>query len=74
MNTLREENEFRAVRITCAATAVDAYLDNIEEPANLAADILADLRHFCDLHGLSFAEMNERGEAAYCEETQETTE
>ena len=74
MNTLQEENEIRAVRITCAATAVEAYADNIGEPDLFAADMLADLRHFCDLHGLSFDDVNARGASAYAEETQEVTQ
>ena len=68
MNT---ENQFRAERILCAATAVEAYIDNREDPAAIAADMLADLRHFCDLHGLPFEEMNTRGHEAYLDETEE---
>jgi uncharacterized Rossmann fold enzyme len=72
MNTLQEENELRAVRITCAATAVEAYTDNIGEPDLLATDMLADLRHFCDLHGLNFDDVNQRGSIAYTDETEVT--
>ena len=70
MNT---ENQIRAERILCAATAVEAYCDNMEEPDQLAADLLADLRHFCDLHGLDFAALDRRGRAAYLEELEEPT-
>jgi hypothetical protein len=43
----------------------------MEEPDQLAADMLADLRHFCDLNGLSFDDLNQRGRAAYLEEIEE---
>lgn len=65
---MHEENKTRAQRILRAATAVEAYTDNREDPDQLAADLLADLRHFCDLHSLDFAAMDERGRAAYLEE------
>jgi len=68
---MHEDNQIRAERILCAATAVEAYRDNIEEPDQLAADMLADLRHFCDLNGLSFDDLNQRGRAAYLEEIEE---
>jgi hypothetical protein len=68
---MNQENQTRASRIICAAAAVKAYRDNIKEPDQLAADILADLRHFCDSHGLSFDDVNQRGESAYMEEIQE---
>jgi len=55
----------------CAATAVEAYRDNMEEPDQLAADMLADLRHFCDLNGLDFAALDRRGRIAYLEEIEE---
>jgi hypothetical protein len=70
MNT---ENQIRAERILCAATAVEAYNDNRDDPATLVADLLADLRHFCDLHGLMFDEMNARGQWAYLNEIEEPT-
>jgi hypothetical protein len=68
---MNEENQMRASRIFCAAAAVKAYRDNIKEPDQLAADMLADLRHFCDSHGLNFDDVSQRGECAYSEETQE---
>ena len=68
---MHPENQFRAERILCAATAVKAYRDNMEEPDQLAADLLADLRHFCDLHGLSFDDVSQRGQSAYSEEIEE---
>ena len=70
---MHRENEIRAGRIVAAAAAVCAYQDNREDPDQLAADILADLRHFCDLHSLDFAAMDKRGRAAYLEEVQEPT-
>jgi hypothetical protein len=70
MNT---ENQIRAERILCAATAVEAYNDNKDDPATIAADLLADLRHFCDLHGLPFEEMDTRGREAYLDEIEEPT-
>ena len=70
---MHPENQTRAERILCAATAVEAYRDNMEDPAAIAADMLADLRHFCDLHGLPFEEMNTRGHEAYLDETEEPT-
>jgi hypothetical protein len=68
---MTDENQIRAERILCAATAVEAYRDNREEPDQLAADMLADLRHFCDLHGLSFDLINAQGHWAYLEEIEE---
>jgi hypothetical protein len=70
---MNEENELRARRIMCAATAVEAYRDNMEDPDQLAADLLADLRHFCDIHGLDFAALDRQGRAAYLEELEEPT-
>ena len=70
---MHTETQLRAERILCAATAVEAYRDNMEEPDQLAADLLADLRHFCDLHGLHFEEMNARGQWAYLNEIEEQT-
>ena len=70
---MNEENKTRANRILCAATAVEAYRDSKEDPAALAADLLTDLRHFCDLHGLPFHEMDARAHEAYLDEL-ETTE
>lgn len=68
---MHKENKTRAQRILCAATAVEAYADNREDPDQLAADMLADLRHFCDLYGLDFSIMDKRGRAAYLEELEE---
>ena len=65
---MTDENKARAERILCAATAVEAYRDNKDDPATLAADLLADLRHFCDLHGLPFHEMDSRAHEAYLDE------
>ena len=71
---MHEDNQIRATRILCAATAVEAYRDNMEEPDQLAADMLADLRHFCDLNGLSFDDLNQRGRTAYLEEIEEPSQ
>lgn len=68
---MHEDNKRRANRILCAATAVEAYADSRENPDELAADLLADLRHFCDLHGLDFAAADALGRAAYLEELEE---
>ena len=46
---MNEENKTRANRIRCAALSVDAYSEIKDDPAAVAADLLADLRHFCDL-------------------------
>lgn len=62
---MHEENKIRAQRIQCAATAIEPYANNIGEPDLLAADILADMRHYCDLHGLDFDDVNRRGQIAY---------
>ena len=70
---MNEENKTRANRILCAALSVDAYSEIKDDPATVAADILADLRHFCDLHGLQFDEMNARGQWAYLNEIEEQT-
>ena len=68
---MNEENKTRANRILCAATAVETYIENRDDPAAMAADMLADLRHFCDLHGLDFADCDRRGRDHYTNE-QET--
>ena len=65
---MHEENKLRAERIACAATAVQAYNDNQDDPEAMAADFLADLRHFCDLHSLDFGKVDQRGRAAYVDE------
>ena len=65
---MTDENKARAERILCAATAVEAYRDNQDNPATLAADLLADLRHFCDLHGLPFHELDADAHEAYLDE------
>ena len=70
---MNEENKTRANRILCAALSVDAYSEIKDDPAAVAADMLADLRHFCDLHGLPFEEMNTRGHEAYLDEIEEPT-
>ena len=70
---MNEENKTRANRILCAALSVDAYSEIKDDPATVAADMLADLRHFCDLHGLHFDDVNQRGESAYMEEIEEQT-
>ena len=70
---MTDENKARAERILCAATAVEAYNDVKDDPATLAADLLADMRHFCDLHGLNFDEMNALGQWAYLNEIEEQT-
>ena len=70
---MNEENKLRANRILCAATAVEAYRDSMDTPSSLARDILADLRHFCDLHELPFSEMNDSAEEIYQDEAQEPT-
>ena len=72
MNSMKEENELRADRILCAATAVEAYNEIKDDPAALAADLLTDLRHFCDLHGLPFHEMDTRAHEAYLDELEPT--
>ena len=70
---MNEENKLRANRILCAATAVEAWRDSMGTPSSLARDILTDLRHFCDLHGLPFSEMNESAEEMYQAEAEEQT-
>ena len=69
---MKDENKARAERILCAATAVEAYRDNQDNPATLAADLLADLRHFCDLHGLPFHELDADAHEAYLDELEPT--
>ena len=68
---MHTENKTRAERIVCAATAVEAYIDNRDDPAAIAADMLTDLRHFCDLHDLPFHEMDSRAHEAYLDELQD---
>ena len=65
---MHPENQLRAERILCAATAVEAYRDNMEDPAAIAADMLADLRHYCDTNGLDFADCDRRGRDHYTNE------
>lgn len=70
---MKPENMTRAERILCAATAVEAYADSRKDPDQLAADMLADLRHFCDMMGLDFDAADRQGREAYLEEIQEAT-
>lgn len=65
---MTDENQARANRILCAAAAVEAYSDSRDDPATLAADLLADLRHFCDLHKIDFAHCYLRAAENYLDE------
>ena len=65
---MTDENKARAERILCAVTAVEAYRDNQDNPATLAADLLADLRHYCDAHNIDFADCDRRGRDHYTNE------
>jgi hypothetical protein len=65
---MNPENQARAERILCAAAAVEAYNENKDEPETIAADMLADLRHYCDAHGLDFADCDRRGQDHYTNE------
>jgi hypothetical protein len=68
---MHPENKIRAKRIWRAATGVEAYSENREDPAAMAADMLTDLRHFCDLHALPFHEMDSRANKSYLDEIEE---
>ena len=50
------ENDERSNRFEVALLAVDDLYDD-DLPERLT-DLLADARHFCDRHGLSFAELD----------------
>ena len=65
---MTDDNKARAERILCAATAVEAYNDNKDDPATLVADLLADLRHYCDAHNIDFADCDRRGRDHYTNE------
>ena len=61
-----------SARATFAAHALAAYAKAVhqegEDVATNIGDLLSDLRHFCDGHGLDFAELDERGRNHYAYE------
>lgn len=44
------------------------YEDEIDEPRVLVKDALCDLRHICDVHGLSFSDLDKHAYVLYAEE------
>jgi len=48
----------------------DSYgTDPLIDPEQDAAELLADLRHYCDAHGLSFHELDRKGRDFYLAES-----
>ena len=56
----RAENILTALR--------SAFEDEPADPALLLKDALCDLRHMCEVHGLSFVEIDKSAHALYVEE------
>lgn len=69
-------NEQRAQRIAAVlATYAESQKDETNAPlavteADLAQDLLTDLMHFCDAHGLDFDDLLNLGHMAYLEEAE----
>lgn len=62
-----------------AATALCAFADETmeqgkggfwlkKEPEDVVSDLLADIRHWCDVHGLDFESLDARAHMHYLEE------
>lgn len=67
---LEEKNEERA---GWAAIAVQAFMDKTGSELEYAVgDLLCDLRHFCDYHGIDFDDENANGRGHYEAETDPT--
>jgi len=43
--------------------------DPLIDPEQDAAELLADIRHYCDAHGLAFYELNRKGRDFYLAES-----
>lgn len=57
-------------RAAAAAVALDAFRHHTgAEPEDAACDLLADLMHWCDRHGASFANELHRARTHYAAET-----
>jgi hypothetical protein len=54
-----------------ALAAVDYYSPNRSDEAEGISDLLCDLRHLCDMLGLDFLELVNRGNWHYAEELAE---
>jgi hypothetical protein len=76
MTDQHHENATRAKRIELLHPA---YTDHHDVPGVLAdhkffvAAVLADLRHYCDVHGLDFDDSDRLGLAHYTEELADPT-
>jgi len=53
-------------RLLTSPLAKEMAFDN--EPATAIVDLLADIRHWCDLHGQEFAELDSRAYGHYTTE------
>lgn len=63
-----DEESTRRFQIDRMDELLRAAFDNTEDPAELLAYALCDLRHFADAHGLNFAVTDRKGYAIYAEE------
>ena len=72
-NVFRAQNEQRASRVADALQYRD-YLECRGEEATAVRDLLADLRHYCDLYGIDFAEQDRIAHDNYLAELQDAME
>jgi hypothetical protein len=57
-------------RAAWAATALEMFMEETgAEECDALADLLTDLRHWCDRHGVDYAEQDARAEFHYEAET-----
>ena len=65
----------RALAVRRAEDLVDFYVEKVQEKRETTIiDILADLRHYCWVHGINFAEQYETAFNHFYEESQNVTE
>ena len=65
----------REIATSRAEILIDFYVENVKEKRETAIiDILADLRHYCWVHGINFAEQYETAFNHFYEESQNVTE
>lgn len=52
----------------CRGSKTQARIELREDPAAVLRYLLADLRHWCDVQGISFAEQDEKAHQLYLDE------
>lgn len=71
----KNANHIRGGRILAASRAVPAYRDVGDDDFHERVKyLLIDLRHYCDLHGLSFSRLDRAAQALYRQEVSDGAE